>query len=60
MPRGNPGTPRKTGGGRKPKAETPMTPRQVRFKAEQWAKVQRYGGSEWLRALVDAAPEPPA
>jgi len=60
MPRGNPGTPRKPGGGRKSKAGEAMTPRQVRFTPEQWAKVQRRGGSEWLRALVDAAPEPPA
>jgi len=60
---------RAEGGGRKPTDPDrgPLIEKSVRMHADQWAKFERHGarlkggGSEWMRGLVDAAPdEPPA
>ncbi len=41
--------------GRPPFAEVKMTPRSVRMSEEQWEKLVRLGGSEWIRKRIDAA-----
>lgn len=49
---------RSRGGQPKPK-EQHLVQKSVRMLGSQWAKMERNGGPEWLREVVDAAPDQP-